>query len=424
MRRLAASLSVTFAGWTAIASGQTPVAYAPGSPTVTLGPPVAAKSGPVVRGQSADDGVHYSQWVAATLEPNGDGIPAITPLQVPTTISVSATAPYTPAPPPAADVPSTGFYPDPLSPGKAAVADNPAKHEHKSYFGDMFNGWGAGGPEGKCFESDTCFNYFASPVSNPFYFEDPRSLTEIRPIFMFQTIPGSNPVYHGGNAEFYGVQARVAVTDSLSIVMNKLGGVAINPGSGSPLNSESGFAEIWLGPKFTFLRNAETGTVVAAGVTFELPTGSAKVAQDTGTLSVVPYITAAQNFGCTSYGSFNAMSTLGYAFRTDGQRSDYLFNSWHLDFDIGNQHRFYPLIELNWFHYTESGHARPFGFEGRDLVNFGSTNVNSRNNLSLATGLRYKFSENIQTGLALEFPLTGTRDLNNFRLGIDLIFRY
>ena len=44
-------------------------------PSVTLGPPVAAKSGPVIRGQSADDGVHYSQWVASTLEPNGDGVP-------------------------------------------------------------------------------------------------------------------------------------------------------------------------------------------------------------------------------------------------------------------------------------------------------------------------------------------------------------
>ncbi len=436
MRRLAASLTVTLAGWVAVAAGQEPVstpgAFAPGSssvtlgpPTVTLGPPVAAKSGPTVRGQSPDDGVHYSQWVAGTLEPNGDGVPAITPLQIPTSaVSGSTTSPYTPPPPPAADAPGTGFYPDPLSPGKAAVSDRPANHEHKSYFGEMFNGLGGGGPEGKCFESDHCFDSFASPVSNPFYFEDPRSLTEVRPIFLYQSIPSSNPVYRGGNAEYYGVQARVAVTDQLSFVMNKLGGVTINPGGSSPLNSETGFAEIWLGPKWTFLRNTETCTVVAAGLTFEIPAGSSKVGQDTGWLSLVPYITAAQNFGCTSYGSFNAMGTLGYSFRTDGERSDYFYTSWHLDFDVGNQHRLYPLIELNWFHYTESGRDRPFTFEGADLANFGSTDVSGRNNLSLAIGARYKFSECIQTGLALQFPLNGTRDLNNFRLGIDMIFRY
>ncbi|HEY3788938.1 MAG TPA: hypothetical protein VGL71_08790, partial [Urbifossiella sp.] len=202
MRRRAAILSFTFAGWSAIAAGQenrwqpvqpptpSPVAYTPGSPSVTLGPPsvslgppVAAKSGPVVRGQSADDGVHYSQWVAATLEPNGDGVPAIAPLPVPSnTIAVSATSPYTPPlapPPPAADPPGAGFYPDPTAPAAKAAADRPANHERKSYFGELFNGLGAGGPEGKCLESDHCFDNFASPVSNPFYFEDPRSLTEV-----------------------------------------------------------------------------------------------------------------------------------------------------------------------------------------------------------------------------------------------------
>jgi hypothetical protein len=37
--------------------------------------------------------------------------------------------------------------------------------------------------------------------------------------------------------------------------------------------------------------------------------------------------------------------------------------------------------------------------------------------------LRYKSSENFQTGLALEFPLAGNKELMNFRLGIDLMFR-
>ena len=128
-------------------------------------------------------------------------------------------------------------------------------------------------------------------------------MTEVRPIFLYQTIPGSNPLFRGGNAEFFGLQARLAITDCWSVVINKLGGVSINPGGDSPLPGDTGFSEFWIGPKFTFLRNQETDTIAAAGA-------------------------------------------------------------------------------------------------------------------------RYKFSENLQTGIALEFPLNGTRDLLDFRLGVDLIFRY
>ena len=61
-------------------------------------------------------------------------------------------------------------------------------------------------PLRKPFQSDHNFDHFISPVSDPFYFEDPRALTELRPIFMFQSIPHNNPVFHGGNIEFFGTQ--------------------------------------------------------------------------------------------------------------------------------------------------------------------------------------------------------------------------
>ena len=39
-------------------------------------------------------------------------------------------------------------------------------------------------------------------------------------------------------------------------------------------------------------------------------------------------------------------------------------------------------------------------------------------------GIRYKFNECIQTGLTGEIPVTGRHDLEDFRLTVDLIFRY
>jgi hypothetical protein len=134
----------------------------------------------------------------------------------------------------------------------------------------------------------------------------------------------------------------------------------------------------------------------------------------------------AQNFGRSSYGSFDVMGTTGYAFSTDNKRSEYLFASLHLDYNVANANKFYPLIELNWFHYTVGGTARPFlGFEGADLFNFGSSHVGGDDdNLTIAVGARYKYCEWLQAGIAAEFPLVGRRDLLDFRLTVDLIFRY
>jgi len=274
------------------------------------------------------------------------------------------------------------------------------------------------------FQSDHAFDGFISPVTNPFLFEDPRALTELRPLVLVQSIPSKNWIFQGGNAEFYGIQGRLAFTERWSAVVNKLGFVSVNPGSGSPFSSRTGFAEINLGPKYTFFRNERSGTIAAAGATFEIAAGNSKVFQETGQLSIVPYISFGQNFWRTQYGSVNFMTTGGYNFATDNKRSEDLFLSLHLDYDVANWHRLYPLIEMNWIHYTQSGTVEPFHFEGGDLVNFGSTGVAGSNQIDLAFGARYKFSEAIQLGTAFEFPIGGNKGINDFRWTIDMIFRY
>ena len=277
------------------------------------------------------------------------------------------------------------------------------------------------------FQSDHQFDAFISPLSNPFLFEDPRALTEVRPIFMWQQTPSNNPVFHGGDNFFLGSQFRLAFTDWLSVVVNKFGGTwmevhdPVNPAFGS----HDGFSELWLGPKITFLRNDSTCTLMAAGLTFQIPTGPDKVFQGTGSLSIDPYFSFAQGFlRSFTYGSFNFMNTTGYAFRTDNERSEYFHTSFHLDFDVGNFHRIYPLVELNWFHYTRNGHPQTLGFEGADLFNFGSNNA-GRDDLNIAVGARYKFTENIQMGAGIQWGLLNqVHSLEGFRVTADLIIRY
>jgi hypothetical protein len=281
-------------------------------------------------------------------------------------------------------------------------------------------------PDHQMFQCDHQFDIFTSPMTNPFFFLDPRASTEIRPIFIWQHTPNSNPVWNGGNNFDYAVAGSVAITPHISLVFNRFGFTTISPRGGTPdIQSHTGFSELLLGPKLTFLRSETSGTVAAAGLTFDIPAGSARVLQNTGHLTLVPYFSIAQNFGRSQYGSFNFMNTTGYTFRTDNTRSESLYSSFHLDYEIGK--RFYPLIEANWRHYTRNGGARALDFEGSDLANFGSQNVSSRNELTLAIGTRIVLTKNITWGIAGEFNVLSNGDgrhLDQFRLTTDFIFRY
>jgi hypothetical protein len=394
-----------------------PVAHVNQAPAVALGRPVALREiGDTDRTQPQSQAVPASYDVAAS-----------DPLH-PVVRGQSAEPSMPPPPPP----------PDSLTPANPAeqyncgVANANPGPGHPILEGGrrLISGipWkgGAGEPSNRAaFQSDPCFPNFISPVTNPFLFEDPRALTELRPIIIYQSIPKSNYFTHGGDAEFFGLQGRLALSSRWDIVVNKLGLVAIQPSDHTFLHDATSISEIDLGPKYTFLRNDACGTLGAVGVTFQIPAGSSGTFQDTGTLSIVPYLSMAQRFGKTSWGSFNGMGTVGYAFSVDDARSEYLFTSLHLDFNIADCNKYYPLVELNWFHYTSGGNTRNVGFEGRDLFNLGAAHVGGDDDsFSIAFGFRYKFSECIQTGIAAEFPLNGRRDLEDFRLTFDLIFRY
>ena len=270
--------------------------------------------------------------------------------------------------------------------------------------------------------SDHAFDCFVSPVTNPFLFEDPRSVTELRPIFIYQKVPTPQPNFQGGNVWFLGTQARVAFTDRFSLTINKLGATAINPGS--PLIDDAfGFSELWLGPKVTFCRNEDTGLLAAAGAIFQIPVGSSKVYQDTGSLSIAPYLSAAYPFLKSRIGTFTGIGNGGYSFSVNKQRSDYFWASGHVDFDVGNYHRFFPLAELNWFQYTTNGQANLIAGEGRDLINFGGVAKGS-NLLTGALGARVKLTRTTEFGAAYEVPLVGNRDFFRHRFTVDFIWRY
>jgi len=270
-------------------------------------------------------------------------------------------------------------------------------------------------------------NYLISPVSNPHYFEDPRALTEFRPVFMWQSTPGSNYIFKGGDNYYLTTQGRLALTESFSIVVHRLGWVWTEVGAPQQgVQSGNGFSELQLGPKFSWTNEA-VNRAAAIGLAFELPIGASQVNQDTGNWSLRPYFSLAQNWWKTDYGSFNFLNTTGYALGIDSQRTDMFFSSFHISYDVGNAQKFFPLVEVNWSFYPFNGSARNIGFEGSNLINFGSAGVAGHHELTVAPGARYKFSEHLQFGVAAEFNVLGTqggRHLDSFRLTVDMILRY
>lgn len=69
-------------------------------------------------------------------------------------------------------------------------------------------------------KSDTCFNDFISPISNPTYFEDPRNLSELRFIYLHHEVPAAAA---GGQINAVAMQFRARLTERLSLIATKDG---------------------------------------------------------------------------------------------------------------------------------------------------------------------------------------------------------
>lgn len=396
-------------------------------PALSLGRPVPVPSEPATAASAVRPFTLVSHVPASPT--------SLSPARPLVRAQIADPSPYDIPPPPPPPPPPDFFQPSQPAGQRHTAAygggpEYPIYDATRSWAGEVtgtIGGWFRPAEGRRLFQSDHAFDHMISPITNPFLFEDPRALTEIRPILILQDTPRSSPFFKGGNIDFFGIQGRLAVTDRLSIVLSKFGWIWIDPvAPAGEFAQSSGFAELHIGPKYTLIRNTNSCTLLALGLNFDIATGPARVFQDTGDLSLTPYVSFAQNFGKTSWGSFNFMNTTGYSFGTDSARTDYFYSSFHLDFDVGNFKKIYPLVEINWVHYTQNGRVRDLAFEGKDLINFGTKGIAGFNELSVAFGLRYKFTEMFQLGAAFEFPLLGQRDrrLDDFRFTFDAIFRF
>lgn len=263
-----------------------------------------------------------------------------------------------------------------------------------------------------CFCPTPCgFDDWISPMTNPVFFEDPRTLTELRGIFIQHKIPQTAG---GGDVQLYALQIRAALSDRLSLIATKDGYIV----SQNPL-IQDGWADVALGLKYNLLKDYCTETLISTGFTYEMPVGTPRALQGNGDGEFHLFVTGGTEICC----DWHYLSAFGLRLPVDDQAEESsLYWSNHVDYHFG--HGFYALTEFNWFHWTESGAGGINGVSGGDLFNLGSTGVAGNDIVTGAIGVKYKPNRLTEIGVAWENPLTERRDVLENRLTVDLILRY
>ncbi len=261
--------------------------------------------------------------------------------------------------------------------------------------------------------SDHCFDRFISPLSNPFFFEDPRSLTEVRGIF----IDNSLPVAIGsGDAQVWAAQFRGRLSENVSVIAPRLGYLQVNQsGGGAPV----GFMSAPIGLKFNLVRDVERQFLVSAGVTYFIR-GSQDAVSGFGSGDFHFFLTGGKEI----FGKGHWLSGTGFRIPADpnwGTQMWYWSNQW--DYELPGH--IYPLIGLNWYHWMRSS---GFGFTGPitglDLINLPASGVAGSDAVTSVIGLKWKPSGHVEVGGGYEYRVTQNADILNNRVYADLIFRY
>ncbi len=260
--------------------------------------------------------------------------------------------------------------------------------------------------------SDQCFNCFISPMTNPIFFEDPRTLTEARFIYFHHKVPLT---VAGGKVDLFAVQLRAALSQRLSVIATKDGFVT----SSNPL-IDDGWADINVGLKYNLIRDPRRQMLYTIGATYEMPVGSTRTLQGNGDGTLHLFSTCGKRIY-----AWNWLLAHGVIIPfDDNAESEWFYLSTHVSRKLG-QSNFYFLAEMNWYDWLQSG-ANPglSGVEGLDVINLGSTNVTGNDIVTGAIGLKYKPRSNVELGVAWENPLTERRDILENRLTFDCILRY
>ena len=274
---------------------------------------------------------------------------------------------------------------------------------------------------------------FTAPMSAWIHFEEPFINTGVSIWGLWHEFPDTS-VFAGGDVHAIAVQARVAVTDRLALIATKDGHIHMRPGL-SLLDDEKGYGDLGFGFKYALIERPEERLIVTPSLRYEMTQGSGDVLQGNGEGVWIPAI----SFG-SGLGEWHLLGSLGARLPVDGdEESSILFYSAQTGFSLGERLR--PFVGVNGLHYMDGGNGSttigtslgPLSveavqtalgtgrFEGVDVANLGSRDVEGHDYLTAAAGFRIALWKGIDLGVSYERPITKRRYITKQRVQLNIL---
>lgn len=282
----------------------------------------------------------------------------------------------------------------------------------------------AGGPFGLNLEGsfgEGGFSRYVPPVTNPLFNESPFITTEVKPFYIYHSIP-DDFVTDGGDVNVVAIQARIALTERLAFIATTDGYSWID--FDSTLPDDNGFNDIAAGFKYAFYSDPAQGAIATAGLRYTIPVGSLESGglefNGVGNGYLNPFVTAAKLWDKTQLqGSFGAQIALS------DKNWSFLHGSVHADYEV--LPGLFPLLEANLTVPVDGGNQITSGplknLTGVDIADIGASNPETT--LTLGGGLRFRVSENAILGAGLEYNVLEDKDhLFGWRITTDLVIHF
>jgi hypothetical protein len=280
--------------------------------------------------------------------------------------------------------------------------------------------------------SNRDFSNFIGFMSNPLQNIDPRSLTQIQPIFLSAWVH-TDPALPDLNGQVYGPAISVALTDRLCVGMNQGGYADLNIDRSdrrAPLlnsfavtrgqefgGTRVGFLNVGGFVQYTLIEDVENQFLATAGLRVVVPIGSYEVFQGKGPALLAPYLTAGKEF-C----NFHVLATTGYQFpaRTRDRDTELFYLNAHLDYGLFGW--IYPLVEANWtYHTTSVSLTLPTRHSIIDLDNFDATG----NIVTVSAGLNLVLiRDRLEFGAAYTRSVATQHDIDINAMIVKMVLRY
>jgi hypothetical protein len=257
---------------------------------------------------------------------------------------------------------------------------------------------------------DKCFPRFIGFVSNPSLSVDPRSLTQLYPMYINTSMSAIRP-FPAGSINAAGPGLNLALSERLNIGVTKGAYVWTDF-----RKTREGWLDLGGYAQYTLIRDVPNQFLVTIGLGWTAPSGSSSLFQGAGA-DLNPYVTFGKEFG-----EFHILSTTGYDFQAgSGTATTQLFyGSVHLDRRCFGW--LYPLVEFNWgVHTTHVNLDLPFRHDFFDLDNFTANG----NLVTVAPGLNaVLIQDKLEIGAVYETPIASQNHVHFNSMLVKLVLRY